>query len=239
MRWKLIRRRLSVSAPRMIVRSHLPWPIRWVIFALALGFSAAVALWAFEFGKDIAGLRPAGGFQAQSATELKDEIEKLRAERDQAQSIANTADSLLKAEHVTQTRLAAQLKALESENLALKNDLGFFERLLPAGSSQGIAVRALQAELAGPGRLRFQLLVMQQGRNAGEFNGRYEMTLVGTLDSKPWTQPVTDAARPLQFKQYKRVEGTLAFPAQAVVTQVQVRVVDQSGGVRASHTATL
>ena len=56
MRWKLLRRRLSVSAPRMTVRSHLPWPIRWAVAALALGFSAALALWAFEFGKGIAGL---------------------------------------------------------------------------------------------------------------------------------------------------------------------------------------
>jgi hypothetical protein len=55
MRWKLLRRRLSVSAPRMIVRSHLPWPLRWAVVALMFGFSAALALWAFEFGKEIAG----------------------------------------------------------------------------------------------------------------------------------------------------------------------------------------
>jgi len=47
MRWKLWRRRLSVSAPRMIVRSHLPWPLRWAVAAVVLGFSAAIALWAF------------------------------------------------------------------------------------------------------------------------------------------------------------------------------------------------
>jgi len=40
----------------MIVRSHLPWPLRWAVAAVVLGFSAAIALWAFEFGKDIAGL---------------------------------------------------------------------------------------------------------------------------------------------------------------------------------------
>ncbi|MBL8301163.1 MAG: hypothetical protein JNM26_00155, partial [Ideonella sp.] len=56
MRLKLLRRRLSISAPRMIVRSHLPWPLRWAVAALVLGFSAALALWAFEFGKSIAGL---------------------------------------------------------------------------------------------------------------------------------------------------------------------------------------
>ncbi len=56
MRWKLLRRRLSVSKPRLIERSHLPWPLRWAALAVMLGFSAALAHWAFEFGKDIAGL---------------------------------------------------------------------------------------------------------------------------------------------------------------------------------------
>ena len=56
MRWKLLRRRLSVSTPRLIEHSHLPWPLRWAALAVMLGFSAALALWAFEFGKDTAGL---------------------------------------------------------------------------------------------------------------------------------------------------------------------------------------
>ena len=56
MRWKLLRRRLSVSAPRVIVRSHLPWPLRWAVAAVVLGFSGAIALWAFETGKELAGV---------------------------------------------------------------------------------------------------------------------------------------------------------------------------------------
>jgi len=44
MRWKLLRRRLSVSAPRMIVRSHLPWPLRWAVAALALWLRAPFLL---------------------------------------------------------------------------------------------------------------------------------------------------------------------------------------------------
>ena len=42
MRWRLIRRRLSISAQRMSVRSHLPWPVRWLLAALVLGFSGAL-----------------------------------------------------------------------------------------------------------------------------------------------------------------------------------------------------
>ena len=40
----------------MIVRSRLPWPLRWAAVAVMCGFSAALALWAFEFGKQFAGL---------------------------------------------------------------------------------------------------------------------------------------------------------------------------------------
>ena len=234
MRWNLLRRQLSISAPRMIVRSHLPWPLRWAVLALTFGFSAALALWAFEFGKDIAGL---DRFSKEEISALRAELLQLRDERDKAQSVANTAESLLKAERTTQERLAAQLKALEADNMALKGDLGFFERLLPAAAGNGgLAVRGLQAEVVAPGKLQYQLLVMQPGRAPGEFNGRYELALSGELDGKPWTQLAKSAKAPeLQFKQYQRVDGVLDFPSPAVVQGIQVRVVDNRGAVRASQ----
>ena len=231
MRWKLLRRRLSISAPRMIVRSHLPWPLRWAVAALVLGFSGALALWAFEFGKDIAGLdRDA---KAELAA-LRVDVSQLRSEREKALSIANTADSLLKAERATQDKLAQQLKLVEAENMALKNDLGFFERLLPAAAGEGLSIRGLQADAVTEGQLRYQLLVMQPGKARPEFSGRYEMTLSGTLDGRPWSQPGTPAA--LQFKQYRRVEGLIDHPRGAVVQAVTVKVTDARGAVLASHT---
>lgn len=232
MRWKLLRRRLSISAPRMIVRSHLPWPLRWAVVALVFGFSAALSLWAFEFGKSIAGLdRDA---KAELA-ELRVEVSKLRGERESAQSIANTADSLLKAEKVAQERLAQQLKQIESENLSLKADLGFFERLLPASAAEGLNVRALQAEAKGPGSLRFQVLIMQIGKNQPEFVGRYDIVLSGTLGGKPWVISQPGGPKLLQVKQSARVEGTVIYPEDAVVKSVQVKVTDNKGGVKATQ----
>jgi hypothetical protein len=236
MRWKLLRRRLSISAPRMIVRSHLPWPLRWVAVALMFGFSAAVSLWAFEVGKNIAGLdRDAKAELAQ----LRVEVSKLREEREGAQSIANTAESLLKAEKVVQERLTQQIKQVESENLALKADLGFFERLLPANAAEGVNVRALQAEAKGPGSLRFQVLIMQIGRNLPEFVGRYDIVLSGTLDDKPWAISQPGGPKLLQVKQSARLEGTVSYPPEAVVKTVQVKVTDNQGGVRATQTVKL
>jgi len=236
MRWKLLRRRLSISAPRMIVRSHLPWPLRWVVFALMLGFSAAIGLWAFEFGKDIAGLDR--NAKAELA-ELRIEVAKLRSEREGAQSIANTAESLLRAEKAAQEKLAQQLKQVEAENLGLKGDLGFYQRLLPAAGNDSLSVRALQASAQSPTQTRFQALLMQIGKNLPEFAGRYEVLLTGTLDGKPWTLVPPGGPKPLQVKQSLRLEGLIDHPETAVVKTLQIKVTDKQGAVRATQTAKL
>lgn len=231
MRWKLFRRRMSISAPRMIVRSHLPWPVRWAVLALAFGFSAALALWAFEFGKDIAGLERGA---KDELVQLRAEVQRLRGNSERVHSIANTADSLLKTERATQDKLTQQLRLAEAEVMALKADLGFFERLLPS-SGDVLAVRGLQAELLQPGLLRYQLLLMQSGKSPAEFKGRYELQASGTLDGKPWTAALPAGSQAISLKQYARVEGRLDHPPGAMVKTVQVRVFDQHGGVRASQ----
>ncbi len=234
MRWKLLRRRLSVSAPRMIVRSHLPWPLRWAVWALALGFSAALALWAFEFGKDIAGLdRRSNEEWAALQAELKD----LRLKHDEARQISNTADSLLKTERAAQERLGQQLRALESDKQTLQSELGFFQKLLPTGS-EGLQVRGLQAELPMPGQLQYRMLVVQQAKDA-EFTGTYELLISGQLDNKSWSMPLPGGPRAIAVKQVARVEGSVDHPAGAVIKGVQVRIMDGRGAVRATHTTRL
>ena len=90
MRFRLLRRRLTISAPRMAVRSAMPWPLRWVVVAIVLGFCAAIGLWAFEFGKDIAGLDKDA---KEELVKLRDEAQRLREEREKAQSVATPPGS--------------------------------------------------------------------------------------------------------------------------------------------------
>jgi len=234
MRWKLLRRRLSVSAPRMIVRSHLPWPLRWAVVALMLGFSAALALWAFEFGKEIAGLDRSS---RQELARLRVEVAALRAENEGARSLAASADSLVKAERTAQERLAQQLRQIEADKQALQADLGFFEGLMPV-VGEGLQLRGLQADTRTPGELRVQLLLMQAGRASADFQGRYELLLVGLLDARPW-QLSRAGERPLKFRQYLRVEGRVDLPPGAVLKTVQAKVYDQQGGLRAQQTIKL
>lgn len=217
------------------MRSHLPWPLRWAFAAVMLGFSAAIALWAFEFGKDIAGIDRGA---EQELLLVRAELSQLRSDHEQARQIANTADSLLKAERAAQERLAQQLRQLEADKLALQADLGFFERLLPT-SGEGLQLRGLQAEALAPGQIKYQILVVQNGKGAVDFIGRYEMQLTGQLDGRPWTQLLPGGPRTLRVKQVARVEGTIDHPAGAMIKTVQVRVLDTQGVTRATQTARL
>jgi hypothetical protein len=222
MRFKLLRRRLTISAPRMAVRSAMPWPLRWAGAAIVLGFCAAIALWAFEFGKSIAGLDSGA---KEELLHLRDDVVKLREERDKAQSVFNTSASLITAEKGARDQLATQIKTLEAENRALRDDLGFFEKLIPT-SAEGVAIRAMQAEVLAGTQLKWQLLVIQPVKNAPEFRGKLEMSLAGTLNGKPWMMELPGGAQPLQFRQYRRVEGMVDLPPQAVVKNVSAKVIE-------------
>lgn len=223
MRLRLLRRRLTISAPRVAIRSALPWPLRWLALAVVLGLCAAVALWAFEFGKSIAGLDTVS---RDELLELRAEVARLHGEGQAQQTVAHTAESLLVAERAAKESLMAQVRQLETDNRTLREDLGFFEKLIPAAKTEGLAIRSLQAEVLGGMQLRWQVLVIQATRNAPEFNGRLELVLTGTHDGQPWTQTQPPQGQPLQVKQYRRIEGVLDLPPNAVVKTVTARVLE-------------
>src|SRR5829696_2477160 len=225
MRFKLLRRRLTISAPRMKVRSAMPWPLQWAAAAIVLGFCGAISLWAFELGKDIAGVDDAA---KEELAQLRDNVVKLRQERDRIQSVLNTSGSAITVEKAAQERLTTQIRALEAENRSLRQDLGFFEKLMPASGTEAVAIRGLQAEVLSGTQLKWQVLVIQPVKNAPEFRGKLELSFSGTMDGKPWTMPLPGGAQALQFRQYRRMEGMVDLPPQVVVKNVSARVVEGS-----------
>lgn len=221
MKFRLWRRRLSVSAPRLAVRSSTPWPLRWLLGALVLGFSSALALWAFEFGKEIAGLDRNA---KQELETLRFEARQLRADLNSAQSVANTSESLLTAEKAVQDQLSLQIRQLESDNLALRSDLGFFERLIPGSGNGDLNIRGLQVERINPDQLKWQVLLIQAAKNAPDFKGTLEITFSGTDGGKPWVKLQSDAPQTVLIKGYLRQEGLLDVPPQVVVKTVTAKI---------------
>jgi hypothetical protein len=236
MRLRLLRRRLTVSAPRMAIRSATPWPLRWLLAAVVLGFSGALALWAFEFGKEIAGLDRNA---KQELQRLRTEVEQLRENLVKAQSVANTSESLLTAEKTAQEQLLLQIRQLQTDNQTLRSDLGFFERLIPGTGSDALNIRGLQiervgrvaAEMAGPD---------DPGREERtDFKGQLEISFSGTLDGRPWSLQHASTPQTVLIKGYLRQEGLVDVPPQAVVKTVSARILQGRGRQGPAHHQTL
>ena len=206
-----------------------------MLCALLLGFSAAVAVWAFEFGKDIAGLDRNA---QQELEQLRREVRMLRTDLSEAQSVANTSDSLLIAERSAQAQLMMQIRQLQTDNEVLRSDLGFFERLIPGSGNDALSIRGLQAERMSETQLKWQVLMIQASKNAPDFKGALEVTFTGTLAGKPWTLRQAPTPQSVIIKGYLRMEGVVDVPAQAVVENVTAKIL-QGNSVRSMQSFNL
>ena len=238
---KLWLRRWSISAPRMTIKNHLPWPLRAVFIAIVVGLGGAMAMWAYDLGRSFTGFKP-GATTAQLA-EVQEQLKQITTERDKFETTVNAAESQLNIERSLQSQLARQIKTLESENTKLKEDLAFFESLLPTDTgAQGITIRRLKAEMLEPTQLRYRLLLMQGGKVAHDFAGNYQLivTLVQDGKSAMMTFPKPDEADKykLSFRHYQRIEGVLTIPAGAVPKSIQIKVLEK-GTLRAQQSSNL
>jgi hypothetical protein len=214
------------------------------MLAIVFGFCSAIALRAFEFGKEIAGLDRGIKEQLQQAhsenSALRARVEALTDERNKAQSVANTADTVLTAGSVAIDKLSDQNKLLALENQRLKSDLSFFEQLIPpsAANAGHIAIRGLQAEVLPTGEIKWQVLVIQGIKNPVEFEGQLELAFTGLSNTKPWTGGLPAGALTFKVKQYGRLEGVFQPPVQMILKSITAKVL-QGQTVRAVQTARL
>jgi len=88
-----------------------------------------------------------------------------RSEAARLRSIANASESRLKIEQTAQSQLASQVKVLEDENNRLKEDLAFFENLVPSERrGEKVSIHRFKVERdVLPGEFRYRLLVLQGG----------------------------------------------------------------------------
>ena len=227
-------------APKMTI-SH-SWHIKLGIAALVLVLVSVLAWWTYDLGRSFAfGAR----FNKDQVHDLQDKIEKLTTERDKLQLDANTIESKLNIDHAMQKQLAEQVKTLTAENQKLKDDLAFFEGLMPSGTgTDGISVQNLKVELQGPGQLRYRALVMQGVKNTKDFEGELQFFVNLVQAGKPVTMQFPDPKSgeagklKLSFKHYQRLEGVITLPDGATAKNVQVKVLDR-GIVRAQQAVNL
>lgn len=232
--WRRARQHFSIDAPRMAVRSRLPWPWRAVLVIALVAMIAGMWWWGFDFGQIF------GGFnrkevEARLAT-LAAENAKLRTESAELAARSAQQESELAIMTGAQATLSKQALELQRENSQIREELVFLQQLVADTSkAAGLAIQRLSVEPEREGAWRYRLLVVRGGSPAGEFEGY--LTLQVTLNAAPAggsaarpiiltlpdEQPDAAAALKLKFKYYQRVEGTFSVPGGAQVKSVSVR----------------
>lgn len=229
-RW---RNRMGIAAPRVAIRTELPWHWRALSVVFLAGGSLALAGWIYDAGLRFAGFHSESS--AQEVADLRGRVQQLSDELEQASKIANSSDSRLKIESTAQDRLAAQIKSLEEENTRLKADLAMFENL--AGSEDGppgLEISRLQIIPEGErGAYRFRLLIAQKGSvKDREFKGRLQLavTLLQGAQTAIIELPGKGEVNPAQYstivRRFGRMEGVFRIPEAASIQRVEARLME-------------
>jgi hypothetical protein len=247
-RWKLLRQRFGIAAPRVEIQTQIPWYWRWAGIAVLLGIAAAAAAWIYDAGRRYAGFDRSEVLQELQA--VKSELEAAQAELARLRAIANAADSRISIERTAQQKLAQQVRVLEQENARVREELAMLEQMLVSEErlTQTLAIYRFKVEPdVLPGEYRYRLLLLTPtDRKGRDFNGRMELVVSlqegghSAMMSFPEPGDAAAASFRLSFKYFRRVEGTFRVNPKAKVESVQVRVYETGHSQpRATHSVSL
>jgi hypothetical protein len=227
-----LRQRFGIAAPKVAVRTHVPWYLRWLLLAVLGAFAVALAAWMYEAGRRYSGFDRGEVETALAAA--RSELEAARTELARLRALANAADSKLSIERTAQQKLAQQIRALEADNARLREELAIFESMLSSDAAAAATVSIVRFKVepdAAPGEYRYRLLLLAPStRRTREFQGRFELVVNlteagrGAIITFPASADADAAAFRLAFRHFQRVDGTFRVNAQARPESVQVRV---------------
>lgn len=246
-RLKRLRQRFGINAPKLSIKTHVAWYWRVLAIVAILSVSLALAAWIYDAGRRIAGFHSDESFR--EIQSLRSHLMELDTELTKLRSLAGSGESSLQIERATQQQLSLQVKALETENAALKEDLAFFEGLMPAsesGNEGEVRIDNLRIDPVGAlGEYRYRVLVVHNAsRPAKEFKGSLQLLVRVQREGKDAmiTLPSGTETNPQRFrfeiKHFHRLEGVFSVPSGAVVKDVEARIL-QDGTARAKLSVTL
>ena len=231
-RFSKLRQRFGIAAPKVSVRTHVPWYLRWLGIAVMLAFSAALALWMYDAGRRFAGFDRSEVEQELSTA--RNEVARTHEELERLRAIANAADSKVSIERTAQQKLAQQARGLGQENARLREELAIFESMLSADTASAAPLSVLRFKVEPdmlPGEFRYRVLLLASGPRRGkEFQGRLELVVSLTEGGRSAMITLPEQGQPdnvafrLGFKHFQRVDGTFRVDPKARVVSVQVRV---------------
>lgn len=232
-----LRGRFGIAAPRMAVRTHVPWYWRVASIILITGASLALAGWIYDAGRTIAGYKNA------AIDDMKTRLRDQESELNQLRTNATSVAARLQIEQTTQEQLKKQVVVLEGENARLKEELAVFEHMAQGQGAEGaLSISRLRIEPGDtPDTYVYRMLAtQQQGKKGNEFKGLLQLALNVQQAGGNAMIVLPKAGEPaspryqVAFRHFQRLEGTFKLPAGTKLISVEARLL-QDGVTRATQ----
>lgn len=230
--WRRVKRSFGISAPKLAVRPHIPWYLRWSLTVPFVLAALGLAWWAYGSGLELAGFHR--GEAQKELTSLREQVARLEIANTQLNSQVAQYERQIQIEQASNQEISRQLKNLSDENAGLQEDLAFFHNLTATRGKEGeLAVHRLKLERDKmPGEYHLRMLLVQSGQRAEEFNGGYQLVATVLKDGQRTThlfpQDTSENAQfRLSFKYYRRIEQSIQLPQDARLEGIQVRIFEQ------------
>jgi hypothetical protein len=251
-----MRGRFGISAPRVAVRTHVPWYLRTAGLGALIVLSVIMAGWAYDAGRRIAGFDQSESSQVVNELRLanvalEEEVARLR-------SLLTVSESSLQIEQAAQRNLAEKNSSLAEEIARLKEELVVLGKLakledkavatkINPGKAEGeISLdRLLVRPEVTPGNYRFSFLMTLQGSRRGR-ETRLNMQIIvtpreGTAGDKielPRRSDKNIAQYEILLRNFRRIDGKFEVPVGISVGVVEFRI-SEAGVLKVSKSINL
>lgn len=232
---KKFRRRFGITAPNVVVRSHVPW--QWYFLAVTIfAVLLVTVVWIVLQRNDV-------GLISDELESLRLEVRQLDEERLVLRSTAGTEKNLAVMERSAQHQLLSRVQALEAENAALMEDMLLFDKLIPVpGDEAVVRVENFRMIRDGGGRLRYRiLLAYQPTKQIPVFVGGLQLQVTYKIGGKEYQLLFPSKTNPesnfsIDMRHFWRKEGVLELPPGSAFLRAEVRVL-QGGKLKAKRIA--
>lgn len=230
--WRRVERSFSITAPRMKVRPHHPWYLRWGLVLPFLLAAISLAWWAYDSGLELAGFHRSRA--EQELSKLHDQVAKLSQKNEELIDQLAQYERQIQIEKASNQEAINQLKNLADENDRLQEDLVFFQDITTAASNkEELGVHRLRLERdTMPGEYNLRMLLVRGGQRAKQFVGNYQLVATIVENGQSTTRIYTHDASgvtpfQLNFRYYQRIEQRIQLPPGAQLEHVQVRIFEK------------
>lgn len=227
-------RKFSITAPKLAVRPHVPWYVRWALVVPFVVAAAVLVWWAYDSGMQLAGFHRE---QAEDElSQLRKQVATLQSDNARLNTQMVTYERQAQMEHATNQELGKQLKVLNDEKEHLNEDLAFYQDLTQSSGSreEKLSLNRLKVEHDTlPGEYHCSMLLVQSGQRPREFKGSLQLVanVLHNGEHSVLVFPEENSGDAelykLDFKYYRRVERSFQLPQGMTLESLQVRIYER------------